>query len=56
MQDVSAPQGDGADIVDRRFGDPVEPGHVRQRITLSAHAADFVVVVSSTSSPMLVAR
>ncbi len=45
VQDVSARKGDRADIVDRRLGGRVEPRHVRQRIALPAHAADFLVVV-----------
>ena len=38
--------GDRADVIDRRFGNGAEAGHVRQRVALPAHAADFFVVMS----------
>jgi len=45
MQDVSARKSHRADIVNCRLRNRVEPRHVRQRIALPAHAADFFVIV-----------
>ena len=45
VQDMAARIGDGADIVDRGLRFLAEPCHMRDRIALPAHAADFFVVM-----------